>query len=139
MEAIRVQAALLARGTKLSPPASQAELRNLANVGKEETDRYILNIYSVFDGFESHDQKSQISIWSIDEIFRKIDLNSTIGSDAYVAFGDILVDSDFIMWCPSNANLPVYLLYERREIAISVSSFLEKLGAGAFDFVGSGN
>ncbi len=43
------------------------------------------------------------------------------------------------MWCPANEKLPVYLLYERRELATSVSSFMEKLGTGAFDFVGSPN
>jgi len=137
MEALQVQTALLARETKLSPPASQAELTRLASVGEGKVDKYILDLYSTFNGFEGCDQKSQISLWSIDRIVQEKSLESKMDDKIYAVFGDLLIDSDFVMWCPNNANLPVYLLHERRELAASVADFLEKLAVGGFDFVGS--
>lgn len=133
MEALRVQAALLARKTKLSPPVSQAEL---ANVGEAKVDRYISDLYSTFNGFEGCDQKSQISIWSADRIIQEKSLRLKVDEKIYAAFGDLLIDSDFIMWCPCDASMPVYLLYERRELAKSVSDFFDKLTNGAFDLLG---
>ncbi|MDB5361155.1 MAG: hypothetical protein JWO51_2452 [Rhodospirillales bacterium] len=135
MEALRVKAALLARKTKLSPPVSQAELANLANVGEAKLDRYISDLYSTFNGFEGCDQKSQISLWSTDRVVQEKSLKSKVDEKIYAAFGDLLIDSDFIMWCPCDASMPVYLLYERRELAKSVSDFLEKLTSGAFDLI----
>lgn len=135
MQVKDVKAALLARGTMLFPPAGSVELEELSHAEKAGVDKAILDIFSEFNGFKQEDQKSQICVWPIARILGD-DIVEDAASDAnYVAFGDIMLDSDFIMWCTSDATLPVYLLHERRQLASSVISFFEKLAAGGYDLV----
>jgi len=97
MEALQLHAALLARGTQLSPPASQAALREFADVEGIQSGEYIAKIYSIFKGFKNYDQRSQINLWSIERIFQEKVLESVFEGEKYSAFGDFLVEADFIM------------------------------------------
>jgi len=134
MQIIDTTAALKARGTMLAPPASAAALQAFIRTEDGDIDKNILEIYSQFDGFNGQDHGSQISIWPINRVISESGLKEVFQDSEYAAVGDLLVDSDFIMWCLTNSELPVYLLHERRELAGSVGDFFRKLIAGQFDF-----
>ena len=135
MDVLKVQAALLARGVKLAPPASKADLDRLGQLTGPRTDGALSKIYATFNGFEDYDKKSQICMWPIARILEQRDLATTIAGVDYAAFGDFMIDSDFLVLCPEDVTRPIYLLHEHREMAASILDFLEQLAGGKFDFL----
>ncbi len=135
MDVLSVQSALLARGVKLSPPATKTDLERLGRFAGSHANKSLFEIYSVFDGFEEYDRKSQILIWPIHKVIQMENVASTIDGEKYIAFGDVMIESDFLMVGADNGNLPVRLLHEGREMAVSMLDFLKGLSDGRFDFL----
>jgi hypothetical protein len=71
----------------------------------------------------------------MERIAESVDLSTTVGTDKYFAIADLMIDSDFLMCCLEKQPTPILLLYERRELASSLSDFLSKLVSGKFDFL----
>ncbi|GGF22701.1 hypothetical protein GCM10011611_30960 [Aliidongia dinghuensis] len=135
MDVRTVQSALLARGVKLAPPASKADLDRLGQLIGPRTDGALFELYSTFNGFEDYDRKSQIFIWPIARVLQERDLDTTVAGAKYVAFGDVMIDSDFLILCSESSERPIYLRHEQREMAESLLDFLKRLTDGAFDFL----
>jgi hypothetical protein len=135
MQIAKVQAALKARGVELCNSATSDSLGEFEAQLGLRLDSEVRQLYLHFDGFVSYDSKSQMALWPLHRIVQNKSLSCEMRSQRWFAIGDFLIDADFLMCCPTNGSAPVFLLYEGRELASSVSDFLEKLVCGGFDFL----
>ena len=135
MKIAKVHAALKARGVELGGSATSDSLGEFEAQLGLRLDSEVRRLYLCFDGFLSYDHRSQLVLWPLHRIVQNQRLSYVIESQRWFAIADFLIDSDFMMCCPTNASAPVFLLYEGRELASSVSDFLDKLVSGEFDFL----
>jgi hypothetical protein len=124
---------LEARGVELGPPADNSTLAQYEARLGGAFDPYLREIYLEFNGYASHDSNSHLSLWPLERILANSKLSSTHKKPGYLAFGDFLMDSDFLMANFYNSNSPVFFLYENRVLASTIPLFLQELALGKFD------
>lgn len=95
---------------------------------------YVRDLYRAFDGFSLADNRSQIQLWSLQEVTENWDLCTDSGGQRYLPVGDFLIYSDFVMFPLEREASPVFYLYEQSQLAAGTPEFFEKLIAGTFDF-----
>ena len=135
MTANEIKLALETRGARLARPPSAEELSSLLSIKDFDKNPLIKELYSAFDGFVSADKRSQIFMWPISRVLEERKSGVVINGRSYFPFGDWMVYSDLIMWCPENKNAPVLLLYERRTMGSSIGDFFDNFVGGKFDFI----
>jgi SMI1 / KNR4 family (SUKH-1) len=123
------------RGVALGSPATAQDLQTIERQMGISLDEYWKQIYLQFNGFAAHHARSVISLWPLDKIIEQRRLSIVVNGRILVALGDVLIDSDFVMGCLEGNSLPLFLLYERRELAPTASAFFERLVLGQFDFL----
>jgi hypothetical protein len=133
--ATAVRDALAARGIGLPAPATEHDLRQFESDLNGSLSTYVRGLYRAFNGFSSADERSQIRLWSLQEVAKNRDLCAEFDQQRYFPAGDFLIDSDFVMFPLEQEASPVIYLHERRQLAAGTSEFFEKLIAGAFDFL----
>lgn len=122
-----------ARGVVLNSPALENTLCVIESKVKFKIDHTFSDLYKIFNGYNSHDNKNHINMWSVEQIVDNLPNLYIDNEGVNFAFADVLLDSDFLVANFSNASCPVFLLYERREVAPDFPTFLKKLVRGAFD------
>lgn len=123
------------KGIELCAPATVEELELAATELQVRLDQYYMRLFLSFDGFASADFKSQINMWGIKQICTERHMSVEVHGVRMYAIGDLTIDSDFIIACLEDSGMPVLLLSDRRVLASSLASFLNKLSAGHYDFV----
>jgi len=134
MDSKVIRNALQARGIELGPPVSGDYLAQFEKEMALSLDEYFRRSYCEFNGFESCDKKSQICLWPLGRILQNRSLSIQVENELYFLIGDFLIDSDFLVCCLQRERAPIFLLYERRELALAASAFFEKLISGDFDY-----
>lgn len=126
--------ALLANGADLRPAADLGELSRFEAQQGIKLSGIFRRLHSDFDGFASNHFSSQICLWPLKRITENLNLRTQVDNQMYFPIGDLLVDSDFLMSSLEDDNKPVFLLYERRKLAESLQTFLQKFLSGTFNF-----
>jgi hypothetical protein len=121
---------LKTRGVLLNPPLDLPNPEWLEFVERTKIFEGLAEVYGCFNGFleNSADQKSQISFWPVSKIL----CNQPFESSSEIVFGDLLIESDFVLL---NLDGQIKLKYEDRLLGASVFDFLDSLSHGKFDFV----
>jgi hypothetical protein len=129
-----LRAAFEARGIELGAPASAELLQDIeVRLGLSLSPDYRA-LYSELNGFLSEDEKSWICLWPLTRVAEHIDFATRRGSSTFMAIGDMLLDSDFVMADLQDGSSSIFLLNENRVLGASFSEFLSQLSAGAFDW-----
>lgn len=132
----RISSALKSRDVQLNPSANKDDLLALSSGLTCSLNETLREIYLQFNGFQNLDYKSQVWFWPIERVLEMSSLLSTDkDNNRYFAFGDLMLESDYIMISPGVSTSPVILLYEQKEIAPSLEEFFVSLIAGNFDFL----
>jgi hypothetical protein len=136
MEPMEIRIALEARGVELENPTDDQQLNELERELKRSFDDFYRGIYSTFNGFRSYDQRSQIYLWPMQRIYDERSLSIEKDGNNYFAMGDFLIDSDILMFCLDREDVPIFFLYERKELAPTTREFFMRLLSGKFDVLG---
>ena len=131
---ILIRDALKARGVSLGKPVDETYLKSFEREMNLSLDRFFRDVYTNFNGFASYDDRSQILLWPLERVLEAKYTSHRVGQSTFHPMGDVLIDSDFLMCCLEKDETPVILLYEKRELAASLSIFFERLLSGDFDF-----
>lgn len=135
MNPTEVKEALEDRDVLLGSPADEAGLARFERELGLRLDGYIRRIYAAFDGFLDCDHGSQYLVWPLERIGLHINERMRIGEDWYYPIGDFMIDTDLLMCCLEQEARPIFLRYEKRQVASSFSGFLDNLVAGQYDFL----
>lgn len=129
-----IKLALANRGVVLRQPAQEESITRLREFFPELSESFF-QIFVQFDGFESGqiDGASAITIWEIDRII-SVANSSDIDRNEYIAFGDFMMDSEYICCLPASLDEPVFLDESREPLADSYFDFWKKLCSGELDF-----
>jgi hypothetical protein len=122
---------ILARGCIIGSPADTSVLVQLEKKINCPIHSDIKDIYNLFNGIQSYDEKSLISIWSIEEILAFKPEHRL--RDCYFPFGDIMFNSEIISCSSFSPHLPVVSMESDREIASSLYNFWDGFVSGRFD------
>lgn len=90
-------------------------------------------LYPEFNGFVSHDARNQLSLWPLRRILENANLSVTADGKEFLPIGDLLMDSNFIMADVRFDSSPVFLFYEKRVLAPTISALLSGIASGQFD------
>jgi hypothetical protein len=134
MNSTAIQTALRARGVGLGDATTELRLNKFEEDMGLSLALFFRALYLQFDGFVMCDEKSQISLWPLERVLQNRSLAVRIEEDRFFAMGDVLVDSEFLMFCFEKEATPVFLLYEKRELARTATAFFQKFISGDFDF-----
>jgi hypothetical protein len=128
---------LQVRNVRLNKPASTKELHSLESALQITLHPFFSELLSKLNGFLSseYDRKSQICIWSTDDVLSHSDLAVETNGERKFVIGDLLIYSDFITCSLENDSTPVSLLHEGRRMGSNIHEFFEQLVRGAFDFM----
>jgi len=96
-----------------------------------ENDAVFFEVYREFDGFEEADQRSYIKLWSTEEVLREHTSDYGKKRPDFIAIGDFLIGSDFIMYNMQQDKL--YMLHDSFYAGDNLYDFLVKLTNGDFD------
>lgn len=122
-----------ARGLELGVPADERLLYRVETQLGLSFDTDFRKFYFEFNGFISHDGKSHIFLWPLERIVENANLSVTLDGGRSLAIGDFLMDSDFLMANIHDGSSPVFLLFEKRVLAPTISALLHGLASGQFD------
>ena len=124
------------RNTELRPPASDYEWAKLERELVIGIGQDFIGIYKLFDGFINYDTKSQIRLWSLDEIATNIQGKDYLREHRdWAVVGDFLLESDLIVANVTETRAIVKRAYEDVVMSDSLCEFLQELAFGKFDFL----
>jgi hypothetical protein len=126
--------ALETRRVEVGNPTGDQYLKQFEEEMALSLDTFFRQMYSQFNGFATCDDKSQIFLWPLEVILQNRSLSVQVERKKYFAIGDLLIDSDFVMCCLEIESAPIFLLYEKRELAPTASTFFDRFVLGEFDF-----
>lgn len=135
MSTTDISSILKNRGVELNPPASKDNLTVLSNFVGCSVNETLVEIYLQFNGFQNLDYKSQVWFWPIERVLKMASLSTEFNNNRYFAFGDVILESDYIMFSPELSKAPVTLFFEQKELASSLEEFFMSLALGKFDFL----
>jgi len=129
-----IVADLSARGVALRKPAGESDIAAFELAMNVRLGRPWRQLYSLFNGFELADDRSQIFLWGLDEITQRTSAVPHLRLDRSFAIGDVLIDSDFLM-SDLTEESSVSLLFEKRVVADSVVDLSLQLASGKIDLL----
>lgn len=128
-----IRLALENKGVPLGNPAAEAEIFRFNTRISHHIDPFFKRMYREFNGFSCYDQHNYIYLWPLSRINKHFNPRIELNGNIYFMAGDLLMDSDTIMFCFSNASVPIFLLHEQRVLAPTAREFYMKLADGGFD------
>lgn len=134
-DATAIASGLEARGVELGKQVTDQNLERFQAEMALSLDGFFRQIYLKFNGFVRPDSKSEISLWPLARVLESRSMSFEVNRGRYFAIGDLLIDSDFLMFCLEKEASPVVLLHEKRELAPTASAFFQRLVSGRFDFL----
>lgn len=129
-----VKLALENRGALLRRPAQEDRIAHLHNMFPKLAEPFF-DIFRQFDGFQSGqiDGSSVITIWEIDRVISTASSLDNVRGD-HVAFGDFMMDSEYICCSSKSLEKPVFLDESGEMLATSYFEFWRMLCSGELDF-----
>ena len=131
MNAAEIIFALSQREVTLNPPASDADLKQLERLISSIVDPLFVEIFCNFNGYNGMDMSNYIELWSINNIINNMSDYSVINGNTFYDIGDILLESDRIICCFENKEIPIYCKSVQTIIAPTATQFYEMCAIGA--------
>jgi len=129
-----LMADLAARGVELRKPATEQDIVAFELAMDVQLHQSWRELYGLFNGFKLADDRSLIFLWGLDEIAQRNSAEMHLRQGNFLAIGDLLIDSDFLM-SDLRQEDSVSLLFEKRAAADSAIDLVVRLSSGRFDFL----
>ena len=113
----------------LGPPCAKGVVNRLTTeLGYSLAPEY-LQMYSAFNGAEYYFDYYYFNLWPIEQVLEEIHHSAIRRGKPYTPIGDILIFSDFVMACLSDATEPILLLDDTDEFAPNLEALLKKMAS----------
>lgn len=131
-----VERSLEQRGTEVLLPRTPDQWRAIENKFSIRVGVDFKRFYARIDGFINYDHKSQIRLWSIEEIIENDQvMEHGLKNPGWLVIGDFLVESDLIVASVTEKVAIVKFQEEDRVLSHGLCGFLLDICNGKFDFM----
>ncbi len=135
LDLVAIKKQLQTRGIVVRPPADSNLLGAIEKRLGRPLETQFRSVYEAFDGFEEMDPRSLLNIWPAKKVLSNFDCSDTKHSEEYFAFGDFLINTDFLVYPRGSAAGSICYDVDLSVVANSFSAFFKNLLAGEYDIL----